>query len=102
MFVAAIVVAEAEHNRRADEGIFFADLALKEAFPGPVKQAEIAPMHHEPRWTNVGLDDVFGLWTGVFEAGRWVLDDGFAEDFVKFGSFDFLMAGSVDFGGELE
>ncbi len=31
-----------------------------------------------------------------------MLDDGFAEDFIEFGSFDFEMASGIDFGGELE
>lgn len=31
-----------------------------------------------------------------------MLDDGFAEDFVELGSFDFEATGGVDFGGELE
>lgn len=59
-------------------------------------------MDDEPGWTDVGLDDVFELRTGIFEAGRRMLDDGFGEDFVELGSSDFLMASGVDFGGELE
>lgn len=31
-----------------------------------------------------------------------MFDDGFIEDFVEFGSFDFLMASGVDFGGEFK
>ncbi len=59
-------------------------------------------MNDEPRRANVGLDNVFWFRTGIFEAGRSMLDDGFSEDFVEIGSFDFLVAGGVDFGGEFK
>ena len=59
-------------------------------------------MDNEPRGAGVGLDDVFGFRAGVFEAGRNMIDDGFVQDLVKFGSFDFEMASGVDFGDELE
>lgn len=59
-------------------------------------------MDDEPRRADVGLDDVFWLWAGVFEAGGRMFNDGFAEDLVEFGSFDFLMSGGVDVGGELK
>lgn len=97
-----IVAAEAKHNRGADEGIFFANFTLEEAFPGPVEQAEIAAVNDEPWWTNVSLDDVFGLGVGILEAGRWMFDDGFAKNFVELGGLYFEMASLVDFGGELE
>ncbi len=64
------VATEGKENWRADEGVLFADFALEEAFPGPVKQTEVAAMDDEPRRAGVGLDDVFGLGTGVFEACR--------------------------------
>ncbi len=59
-------------------------------------------MNHEPRGAGVGLDDVFWLWAGVFEAGRNMIDDSFVQDLVKLGGFDFEMAGGVDFGGEFK
>ncbi len=59
-------------------------------------------MHNEPRWADIGLDDILRLGASVFEAGRWMFDDGFAEDFVELGGFDFLMASGVDLGGEFE
>ena len=48
------------------------------------------------------MDDVFELRAGVFQAGRWMLDDGFAEDFVELGSLDFEMTSGVNFGCEFE
>lgn len=59
-------------------------------------------MDNKPRRTNVGLDNVFRLWASVFEAGRNMFDNGFAEDFVEFGSFDFEMARGVDFGSKFK
>ena len=59
-------------------------------------------MDDKPRWASVGLDDVFEFRAGVFQAGRWMLDDGFAEDFVELGSFDFEMTSGVNFGCEFE
>ena len=56
----------------------------------------------EPRRAGVGLDDVFRFRVSVFEARRFVLDDGLVEDFVEVASFDFLFSGGGDFGGELE
>lgn len=32
-----LVVSVTKHNWCADEGVFFADFALEEAFPGPVE-----------------------------------------------------------------
>lgn len=59
-------------------------------------------MYYEPRWADVGLDDIFGLRTSVFEAGGSVLDDGRSEDFVELGSFDFEVPSGVNFGGEFK
>lgn len=59
-------------------------------------------MDDEPGRTDVGLDDVFWFRTGVLQAGGRMLDDGFGEDFIELGSFDFLMASDVDFGGKFE
>lgn len=63
-----VVAAKGEKDGRADEGEFFADFALEEAFVGPVEQAEVVAMNDEPGRAGVGLDDVFGLGVGVFEA----------------------------------
>ena len=73
-----LVIAETEHDRGADEGGFFADFAFEEAFVGPMEQTEVAAVDDEPRWTGVGLDDVFEFWAGVFEASGDMLDDSFA------------------------
>lgn len=61
-----VVAAETEHDRRADEGVFFADFAFEEAFPRPVEQAEIAAVDDEPGRADVSLDDVFRFRAGVF------------------------------------
>ena len=97
-----VVTAEGKANWRADEGIDFANFALEEKFVGPVKQPKVAAVDDKPRWASVGLDDIFEFGTGIFEPGRWMLDDSFVKNLVEFGSFDFLVAGSVDLGGELE
>ncbi len=59
-------------------------------------------MHDEPRWADVGLDHIFKLRASVFEAGRWMVNDGFGEDFVEFGGFDFLMTSGVNLGSEFK
>lgn len=59
-------------------------------------------MDDKPRRTGVGLDDVFRLWTSVFEASRGVFDDSLAKDFIKFGSFDFDVASSVNLCSEFK
>lgn len=97
-----LVITEGEENWSADEGVFFADFAFEEAFIGPVKQAKVATVDDEPGRAGVSLDDVFEFRAGVFETGRDVFDDGFAEDFVELGSFEFEMASGVDFGGKFE
>lgn len=53
-------------------------------------------MHDEPRWAGVGLDDVFWFRVSVVETGGSVFEDGGIEDFVKFGGFEFGVAGAVD------
>lgn len=63
-------------DRGADEGVFFADFAFQISFPGPVEKPECVTMNYEPRWADVGLDDVFGLRPSVFEAGWGVREDG--------------------------
>lgn len=73
-----LVVAETEHDRGADEGVFFADFALEEAFIRPMEQTEVTAVDDEPRRAGVGLDDVFELRAGVFEAGGDMFDDSFA------------------------
>lgn len=103
MIVATVlVVTEGEENWSAYEGIFFADFALEEALIGPVEQTEVAAVDDEPGWASVGLDDVFEFRAGVFETGGDMFDDGFAEDFIKLGGFEFEMASGVDFGGKFE
>lgn len=67
-----------------------------------MKQGDITAINHEPRRADISLDHVFEFWASIFEAGRGVFDDSFAENFIKIGSFDFLMASRVNFGGELE
>lgn len=59
-------------------------------------------MDDKPGRTGVGLDDVLWLRAGIFRAGRRMVEDGFAEDLVKVGSLNFLMASGVDLGGELK
>ena len=59
-------------------------------------------MNNEPGRAGVGLDNVFWLRSGVFEPSRRMFDDGFAEDFVKFGSFEFEMTSSINFGSEFK
>lgn len=59
-------------------------------------------MDNKPRRANVGLDDVFGFRTSVFKASREMFEDGFAEDFVEFGSFDFKTTSGVNFGSEFK
>ena len=78
------------------------DFAFEEAFVGPMQKSEVAAVDHEPRRAGVGLDDVFELGASVLEAGRRVLEESFAEDFVEVGGLDFEMAGGVDLGGELK
>lgn len=73
-----LIVAIAKHNRRTNKRILFADFAFEEAFVGPMEQTEVAAVDDEPRWTGVGLDDVFEFWAGVFEASGDMLDDSFA------------------------
>ena len=71
-----IIAAIRKENRSANKRIFFANFTLEEAFPGPVKKSEIVAVNDEPRRASVGLDDIFGLRVGVFEAGGGVFDDG--------------------------
>ena len=71
-----IIAAIRKENRSANKRIFFANFTLEEAFPGPVKKAEVVAVDDKPWWAGVSLDDIFGLRVGVFEAGRGVLDDG--------------------------
>ena len=97
-----LVVAEGEEDWGADERILLADFAFEETLIRPVQEAEIATVDDEPGRASVGLDDVFELRTGVFEAGGDVFDDGFTEDFVEFGSFEFEVTSCVDFSGEFE
>ena len=97
-----LVGAVAEHNWRADERKFFADFAFKEAFPRPVKQTKIAAVNDEPWRADVGLDNILRLRASIFQASRRVFDDGFGEDFIEVGSFNFLVASGVDLGGEFE
>lgn len=73
-----LVVAETEHDRGADEGVFFADFALEEAFIRPMEQTEVTAVDDEPRRAGVGLDDVFEFRASVFEAGGDMLDDSLA------------------------
>ena len=63
-------------DRGADEGVFFADFALQISFPRPVEKSKRVAVDYEPRWADVGLDDVFGLRSSVFEAGWGVGEDG--------------------------
>lgn len=67
-----------------------------------MEQAEIAAVDDEPGRTDVSLDDVFRFRAGIFQTGGRMLDDGFGENFIQVGSFDFLMTSSVDLGGKLE
>ena len=97
-----LVVAVAEHNWRTDEGIFFANFTLKEAFVRPVQKSQVATVNYKPGWASISLYDVLEFGASIFETGRWVLDNSFAKDFVEFGSFDFEMARGVDFGGEFK
>ncbi len=97
-----LIGAVAEHDRRTDEGVFFADFAFKEAFPRPVKQTKIAAVNDEPWRADVGLDNILRLRASIFQASRRVFDDGFGEDFIEVGSFNFLVASGVDLGGEFE
>lgn len=97
-----LVVAETKENGSANKGVFFADFALQKAFPRPVEKLEVAAVNHEPRRTGVGLDDVFGLGASVFEAGGNMFDNGLGEDFIEFGSFDFLVASGVNLGGKFK
>ncbi len=60
------VISETEHNRSANEGVLFADFALEKALIGPVQKLEIAAMDNKPRWSDVGLDDVFQFRASVF------------------------------------
>lgn len=59
-------------------------------------------MDDEPRWADIGLDDIFELGTSIFETGWRMFDDGFVQDFVEFGGFDFEMASGVDFGSKFK
>ena len=70
-----VVAVEREENGGADEWIGFAELILEEAFPGPVKEAEVVAMDDKPRGGSVGLDDVLRLRMGVLESGRLVLEN---------------------------
>ncbi len=67
-----------------------------------MEKAEVAAVDDEPRWANVGLDDVFRFGLSVFKAGGDVASDGVVENLVKLGSLDFEVTSGVDFGGEFE
>lgn len=59
-------------------------------------------MHYKPRWAGVGLYDIFKFGFGILKSGWRMLDDGFAEDFVEIGSFDFEVASRVNFGSKFK
>ena len=59
-------------------------------------------VNDEPDRICVGLDDVLRLWLGVLQAGRWMLAQGFLEDFIEGGSGDFRGVILGDLFGELE
>lgn len=46
-------------------------------------------MDYEPGGIDVGLDDIFGFWAGIFEASRRMLTDGVCENAVEVKSFEF-------------
>ena len=97
-----MIVAVGEKNWCADERKFFADFALEKALIGPMQKSKFATMNDEPGRTSVGLDDIFQLGASVFQASGGMFEDGFAEDFVEFRSFDFLVASLVDFECEFK
>ena len=73
---------EGEEDRGADEGVGFAEFVLEEALPGPVKEAEVVTMDDKPGGVRIGLDDVFRLRMGIFQAGGLVLEDASIENLV--------------------
>jgi hypothetical protein len=96
------IVMERKFDWGTEEWIEFANASFEIALVGPVEELHFAAMNDEPRWTCVGLNDVFELWMSVFEASWSVSDDGVFQDFIEVAGADFGVTSGVDFEHEIK